>query len=224
MPTISEMKALEALTESRRRASLQNDYELTYHSYDGVSYAIYRSKSDANGKTKMAGVHAAVKAVGKKGYRPGKDSRFYLLDQKNFGDQQVVTEAFHFDSQFMHHQWIILGPSSVSGGSGRGLAGGTKGVESVKRIAIHEIAHTLHSHKLGLNDYYPDTQGMKQSAISWPKGKHDDILLVSSYAAAGWKEFVPEVFLGLILGKTYNERIMDLYAQYGGPPVPAVSL
>jgi hypothetical protein len=40
--------------------------------------------------------------------------------------------------------------------------------------------------------------------------------LMGKYAADSAQNFVAEVFVGLVSGKTYSQRIMQLYFAYGG--------
>ena len=77
---------------------------------------------------------------------------------------------------------------------------------------IHEIGHILHERSAG------DNYWEKGSAMT--SGSPTNAGEVSGYAAQNKKEFVAEVFAGLILGKAVSGPCKAEYDSYGGPKVP----
>ena len=88
-------------------------------------------------------------------------------------------------------------------------------------VIYHEIGHFLHE-ETDLDD--------GEAIRLWKELTNDgnDIELakeVGYYGMTGdkfhrGKEFVAEVFAGLMCGKTYSKRVMDIYYALGGPKVP----
>jgi hypothetical protein len=76
---------------------------------------------------------------------------------------------------------------------------------------IHEIGHILNERNLG------DTFWEKDSIMT---GKATTGAEVSGYAAQNKKEFVAEVFAGLMLGMTFSHPCMQEYTALGGPQLP----
>lgn len=76
---------------------------------------------------------------------------------------------------------------------------------------IHEVGHLEHQ-KASPNSYDANS--------TWSFGnKNTEITLkVSRYAQTNPREFVAEVFGGVLSGKTYPPDVMGLYARLGGPP------
>jgi len=76
---------------------------------------------------------------------------------------------------------------------------------------IHEVGHLEHQ-KASPNSYDANS--------TWSFGnKNTEITSkVSRYAQTNPKEFVAEVFGGVLSGKTYPPDVMGLYARLGGPP------
>lgn len=86
-----------------------------------------------------------------------------------------------------------------------------------KRTIIHEFGHYLQHKQTGFTNF----EDMPTSENFYQKEVQSSIeRSVSSYAASDPKEFVAEVFAGLMLGKTFPEDIMQLYKELQGPPVP----
>ncbi len=91
---------------------------------------------------------------------------------------------------------------------------------SPESVVYHEVGHFLHSF-----DATPTDKAIRL----WKDLANDgfDIEMakeVGFYAMTGdhihmGKEFVAEVFAGLMEGKQYSQRVMDLYSKLGGPKI-----
>ncbi|MGP3925585.1 glycosyltransferase [Streptomyces sp. 8N616] len=78
---------------------------------------------------------------------------------------------------------------------------------------VHELGHFLHYcqsrgkyHDLSYTEFASGPAKAQSLASS-----------VSGYAAGNAREFVAEVFLGLVYGKQYDQKVMDMYKALGGP-------
>ena len=73
---------------------------------------------------------------------------------------------------------------------------------------IHEIGHCIHAANRG-DAFYDPAIGLG----SLP----DNAAEVSGYAGMNRKEFVAEVFAGLMIGRVFSNQVTQEYAAYGGP-------
>ena len=96
-------------------------------------------------------------------------------------------------------------------------------VENPEHIVYHEIGHFLHE-KTALKP--------EMAKEIWNKLGYDTDLLkeVGSYAMMGdrfeiniGKEFVAEVFAGMLSGKKYSKKVMSLYEALGGPKIEGLT-
>jgi len=158
--------------------------------YNGNAYTIFKDSNDGDADAKAAAVHNAVKAIVDKGLALPTGLRVYW-------------DALSY---------VILGSAALVGGRADALsATGLAGKNKPTITCIHEIGHILHER--GAGDSFWETG----SALS---GKAANGSEVSGYAAQNKKEFVAEVFAGLILGKTFSPACMREYAALHGPAVP----
>ena len=51
-------------------------------------------------------------------------------------------------------------------------------------------------------------------------GKIDGASAVSAYAGNSKKEFVAEIFLGILIGRNYSQELKDAYKALDGPECP----
>jgi hypothetical protein len=76
---------------------------------------------------------------------------------------------------------------------------------------VHELGHHLHCAK------DPSTFFLLHSTSFASRAADDTAWKVSSYASGNPREFVAEVFTGLIFGKKFPTDVMDMYRGLGGP-------
>lgn len=130
------------------------------------------------------------------------------------GSYEAQNRAFHFDPAGNPVCWITLGTRCITGGSGNGISAPTQvtpGFAPETKVTIHEIGHTIHAHRVGMQEFFrPATDGR------W-KGQCTCGAEVSAYAAGSKKEFVAEVFLGRMVGRAYSAACMTEYDTLGGP-------
>jgi hypothetical protein len=75
---------------------------------------------------------------------------------------------------------------------------------------VHELGHHLH-HARNRRLFWD----LRQASFTGPA--EDVALQVSAYAAGSPREFVAEVFLGLVYGRTYSDEVLEMYRALGGP-------
>ena len=175
--------------------------------YGGRFYTIYKDAADRGAGTKAAAAHSAVKAVLNKGVSIPAGLRIYCTNA-----YAAQNRAFSRGAGWAEQAIVILGHAAVVGGRPDALsATGLGGCDKPTITCIHEIGHILHERSAG--DAYWETG----SAISGAAINHAE---VSGYAKQNKKEFVAEVFAGLILGKAFSQVCMQEYAGLHGPAVP----
>jgi hypothetical protein len=87
---------------------------------------------------------------------------------------------------------------------------------------VHEIGHALH-----FTESPGKFHGLWGSSFTGkaPSGKQSSQVANAEVSQYGGKprEFVAEVFLGLVYGKKYSDDVMAIYRAFGGPLPPAVT-
>ena len=178
--------------------------------YGIVAYTIFKDVQDGDAGTKAAAVHAAVKKITDKGVAIPNGLKVYCT--KAYAAQN---RAFSRDSGWNSVANVILGPAALTGGRPDALsATGLGGCNKPTITCIHEIGHILHENGLG------DTFWETGSIVAGSAGKAATAGEVSGYAGQNKKEFVAEVFAGLILGKNFSANCKNEYTNLGGPAVP----
>ncbi|HET9690397.1 MAG TPA: DUF4157 domain-containing protein [Acidimicrobiales bacterium] len=122
-------------------------------------------------------------------------------------------------AEFYMPDVLLLTPSVLDSTVATSLSAGRAG-EDLERYkdergvwsCVHELGHLMHSvlnPKMfaDLNWSVLNGKGIQARARSE----------VSGYAGGNPKEFVAEVFVGTVMGKTFSPEIMDAYQAFGGP-------
>lgn len=184
-------------------------YRQSTFNVGGVSYTIYEDVADGDSSKKKICAHEAVRLMRAAGVTVPGDMRFYLTQV-----YEAQNRAYHFDQMGRSISWVTLGTRALTGGSGRGISAQlTPGIESCTKICIHEIGHSIHAQGIGLTEFFSPGVTGRWSGRAANAGK------VSDYAGGSKKEFVAEVFLGRVIGRTYDTPTMQEYAALGGPAV-----
>jgi len=87
---------------------------------------------------------------------------------------------------------------------------------------LSDMAEELRLHNIDKNGMYdPADDPTKYDRRTWAKKVAED---VSKYASEGGDaEFIPETFVGLMLGREYDSDIMAHYNAVGGIPIPGIT-
>jgi len=175
--------------------------------YKGQAYTICKDADDPNLKAKVDAVNKAVKTVIDKGVNIPPALRVYCL-----GAFEAQNRSYMRDEKWNQIAYITLGSKAVEAGQVSAISSsGFGGFEKPTITTIHEIGHILHERVLG-DDFFA-----KGSMI---QGKPVNGAKVSVYASGTKKEFVAEVFAGLIIGMKFPAEVMEEYKSYRGPAVP----
>lgn len=175
--------------------------------YGGQSYTIYRDSADPDGPVKVAAVHKGVKTIKDKGIAIPTGLRVYCT--KEYAAQN---RAFSRGVGWNEVAWVILGPAALQGGRPDALSAlQINGFDKPTITCMHEIGHILHERSAG-NAYWETNSTLT--------GKATHSNEVSGYAGQNKKEFIAEVFAGLMLGKNFSNECMQEYQQLGGPIAP----
>jgi len=206
--TDARKKSLGSLEMSFFKSSLATDtFVKEAGNYKGQAYEIYRNSKDPDIVVKAAAVNRAVKLIIDKGLKIPVGLRFYLTN-----NPVAQNRAFPRDENWNAVAYVVLGPAAVKGGRPDALsASGFLGENTPTITTIHEIGHILHERSLG------DAFWATGSIIA---GAPTTGASVTGYANSSRKEFVAEVFAGMILGKRWPTDVLNEYRRYSGPVVP----
>ena len=175
--------------------------------YGGQSYTIFKDHDDPDANTKAAAVHKAVKTIKDSGLNIPLALRVYCTKA-----YEAQNRAFSRGAQWDEVAIVILGRAALTGGRPDAMsATQANGFDKPTITCVHEIGHILNERNLG------DSFWEKDSIMT---GKATNGAEVSGYAAQNKKEFVAEVFAGLMLGRAFSDACMQEYASLGGPQLP----
>jgi len=175
--------------------------------YGGQSYMVFKDVQDPNADIKAAAVPLAVKAIKDKGVAIPSDLRVYCV-----GNFEAQNRAFHRGKDWQKIALVVLGYNALKSTGTAVSATGLGGHNTPTISCIHEIGHCLHETSAGDDLFWDGDSELTGQPVNAGQ--------VSLYAAGTKKEFVAEVFAGLILGKTFNNAVMEEYRSYRGPAVP----
>lgn len=114
-------------------------------------------------------------------------------------------------AQFFAPNRVVVSPHAMALASAEKADGYVDG--SPEGVLDHEAGHAAHraSDPFAFHDL---------TAASFVDEAAETAHEVSEYAGQNPREFVAEVFTGLVRGKVYSPQVLDLYAGLGGPAVP----
>lgn len=187
-----------------RQMGAVKSFKQERYTYKNQACQIFKDKDDGEATAKANAAKKAVKTIIDKGFDLPPDLRFYCTS-----NYEVQNRAFNKDAAWNTVSWITLGTTALQGGrpdatSSMNIAGFCKG----DITCIHEIGHALHAAARG-DDFHDPAANLT--------GRAANAAAVSGYAASNKKEFVAEVFAGLMVGRHFSTAVMDEYMQYGGP-------
>ncbi len=179
------------------------------HSLCGVTINFRAGTGDPLAEDKIVGVRAAVGKVAAKGLVLPNTINVYTSSDTNF-----VNVAFQRAIGGGREASIGLGgklgnPMSLPVGMAtvHGL-GSTSNY--IAAVCVHEIGHILHEMADEAFFWSPAANALTPGALGGQ---------VSMYAGNNVKEFVAEVFTGLVYGDIFSLAVMQAYRGYSGPTV-----
>ena len=172
--------------------------------YKGQTCNFYKDTADGGANQKVACGKKAVQTIVDKGFDIPPGLRIYCTSAF-----EAQNRAFNKDPAWNDVAYITLGTTALNGGrldatSNMNIPGFVKG----DITCIHEIGHILHAHARG-DDFHDPTANLTGQAVNAGA--------VSGYAAQNKKEFVAEVFAGLMVGRVFPNVVIEEYMGYGGP-------
>jgi len=199
----------------------------------GVSWPVTYNPSDVHLETKLAAVRSAIEKITARGFRPPvlrlhlpKFGRTLSVGGECTVKDKTERAVFHAPD-FLHISSNALGLPLLDPvrwkAADTGLNDGYKYSSTVLdpsgvATMIHEMGHAFHYansperfHGLFFTALKDDTQ---RAAVCGQ---------VSEYGAGNPREFVAEVFLGLVYGRSYSDEIMTMYVAFGGALPPELA-
>jgi hypothetical protein len=144
-------------------------------------------------------------------------------------DTDKSSRAVFVPPDFMHLSSELIGTPNVSKirnkvtGADEYQFSSTGFDPSGAATIVHEIGHALHFTTAPAK--YHGLWGTSFSGEA-PSGKPTSLVATTEVSQYGNKprEFVAEVFLGLVYGKEFSEDVMSMYRSFGGPIPPAATI
>ena len=144
-------------------------------------------------------------------------------------DSDKSSRAVFVPPDFMHLSSELIGTPNVSKvknkvtGADEYQFSSTGFDPSGAATIVHEIGHALHFTTAPAK--YHGLWGTSFSGQA-PSGKATSLVATTEVSQYGNKprEFVAEVFLGLVYGKEFSEDVMSMYRSFGGPIPPAATI
>lgn len=203
----AELSALDLHTAIHRQKGFAAN---VVHSLPGVTINFRAGYSDALADDKIAGVRNAVTKVSSLGLVLPSTMTVYTSADTNF-----VNVAFQRALGGRREASIGLGgkfgnPMSLP--IGKATAHGLGSIrEFITAVCVHEIGHILH--EIADEEFFwsPAANETTPGRLGGQAG--------SMYAGANLKEFVAEVFTGLVYGESFSLEVMHAYRSYFGPTV-----
>jgi hypothetical protein len=181
------------------------------YSQSGVTINFRAGFGDTFSEDKIAAMRSAIAKVDGLGLRLPNTIKVYTSS-----DQGFVNVSFQRARGGHREASIGLGgklaqPSSLP--VGKATLHGTGPVRRyITAVCVHELGHILH--ELASEEFFWSTaaNAITPGSLGTQAG--------SMYAAANIREFVAEVFAGLVYGESFSREVMEAYRNYHGPVVP----
>jgi hypothetical protein len=199
------------------------------HNLAGVTVTLNYNKSDVNANERIAMVNSAITKILAAGGTLGAGLIFNL---PKYGREIAVTGdcvgvnigSFGTRAVFVAPKYVHLS-SEIVGNPNEGTEQ-TQGVDRLSYLSaqldpdgvasvVHELGHYCHYRN-------SPSQFHLLSSTGWANQKSSNLAIkVSAYASGNPREFVAEVFLGLVYGRPFDEATLEMYNGLGGMPIGA---
>lgn len=182
-------------------------HKVVVHQIGGSRLDFYAGLGDDLATEKIGGVRLAVHKVTNAGMVMPAVISIYTSPSPSF-----VNVAFQRAIGGAQEASIGLGgklatPAMLPNGMAT-IHGKGSTVDFVAAVCVHEIGHILHE------SFDPEFFWSAAANATTPPSLGGK---VSMYAAANIKEFVAEVFTGMIYGQRFDKELMEEYEKYHGP-------
>ena len=181
------------------------------YSQSGVTINFRAGYGDTFAEDKIAAVRSAIAKLDGLGLKLPNTIKVYTSSDESF-----VNVAFQRARGGHREASIGLGgklsqPNSLP--VGKATLHGTGPIRRyITAVCVHELGHILH--ELASEEFFWSTpaNAITPGSLGAQAG--------SMYAGANIREFVAEVFAGLVYGETFSLSVMQAYRTYHGPVVP----
>lgn len=183
---------------------------------EGITMNVYHSNADVNFKPRLKLFEGAIKKIQAAGFTLPSTMLIHLpkfgrtIDAQTLCESSATPRAVFNPPNFIHLSPAVVGnPIDTTLGDSYKNLSTTLDPEGPATV-VHEMGHMMHYHSSPSNFYGLHGAGFTQDG--------DRISAkVSGYANGAPREFVAEVFMGLVYGRTFDDEILEMYAAYGGP-------
>lgn len=184
------------------------------YSFKNQRYTIYTDPADPDSRFKIDAIKKAVEIIVNKGLRIPDDLQVYCSRHLEAQNRAFMRDENWRPVAYVTLRWGTDTPRVDNSLSARGFRGFERSTISM----VHEIGHIMHERNTG--DVFFHGRG---SIIQGLPDKQLTALAatkVSGYAKGSKKEFVAEVFTGLIFGMRFDADVMAEYERFRGVRVP----
>jgi len=188
----------------------------------GVNLLVSHSSSDVNFKPRLKMFEGAIEKIQSAGFKLPATLLVSLPKLGRSIDVQtlcVVGEgtprAVFNPPNFIHLSSAIVGNpiDDMRGGAAYYTLSSNLDPQGPATV-VHELGHLMHYQTSAENFF-----GLQSASHRLPMLAQK----VSTYATNSPREFVAEVFLGLVYGKSFDDDVLDMYSALGGPISPQIS-
>ncbi|MEP7216420.1 MAG: hypothetical protein ABI782_09210 [Anaerolineaceae bacterium] len=184
--------------------------------HKGIKLLVNHSNRDVNFKPRLQMFFTAIEKIQKVGFNLPGTMLVHLpkfgrdIDAQTLCDSGTTPRAVFNPPNFVHLSSSVVGNpiDSTIGDYYKNLS--TELDPSGAGSVVHELGHMMH-YATSASDFY-SLHGTGFTA------EGDQISArVSAYANQAPREFVAEVFMGLVYGRTFDDEVLDMYAGFGAP-------
>ena len=184
--------------------------------YGSVTLTVHHGTKDVNLKPRLKMFKTAISKIESAGFTLPTAMVVHLpkwgrdIDARTLCESSATPRAVFNPPNFVHLSSAVVGnPIDTDiGGMYKNLSTemDPKGAASV----VHELGHMMHF-KTSASNFY------SLHGTSFQGPGLNIAAKVSAYAFGAPREFVAEVFMGLVYGQNFDDEILTMYAAFGGP-------
>jgi hypothetical protein len=207
-----------ALTAEQSSLPTTGSHETVTRTINGTTLTVHWDNTDSQRNQRLDSLRQAIELVQQQGYTvPPLTAYFPKYGRNLIVSPGRVTEGagkIH-RAEYIAPDALVASPELLNnpltnqyGGTYHNLS--TQLDPSGVGTMVHELGHFLHYHQNRATFH-------DLTATEFASGKAAVAAQVSGYAAQKPREFVAEVFLGLVHGRTFPADVMEMYDGLGGP-------
>jgi len=183
--------------------------------YGSVTLTVHHGSRDLNLKPRLAMFKTAIKKIESAGFELPSAMTVHLpkwgrdIDAATLCESKATPRAVFNPPNFVHLSSAVVGNpiDSTIGEYYKNLS--TELDPSGAASVVHELGHMMHF-KASPSNFY------SLHGTSFQGAGGNIAAKVSAYAFGAPREFVAEVFMGLVYGQNFDDEILTMYAAFGG--------